>query len=328
MSLLEIDRLQVHFPVRHGFLDRHAGVVKAVDGVSLTLDAGEALGLVGESGCGKSTLGRAIVRLVEPTGGVVRVDGEVWTGLSAGAMRQRRRRVQMVFQDPYGSLDPRMTVGEAIGEALDIHRLAADRAGRAARIAGLLESVGLRPEHAGRYPHAFSGGQRQRIGIARALAVEPRLLICDEPVSALDVSVQAQVVNLLQDLQRQRGLAYLFISHDLAVVAHLCQRVAVMYLGRIVEIGSADAVCSSPAHPYTRALLSAVPAVHPDGRLPRQKLSGDAPTPLNPPEGCPFHPRCPLAEARCRSEVPRLVQQADGRAVACHLVTGGAGTRP
>jgi len=322
MPLLEIDRLRVHFPVRHGFLDRHAGVVKAVDGVSLTVDAGEALGLVGESGCGKSTLGRAIVRLVEPTGGVIRVEGEAWTGLPAEAMRQRRRRVQMVFQDPYGSLDPRMTVGEAIGEALDIHGLVADRAGRTARIAELLESVGLRPEHAGRYPHAFSGGQRQRVGIARALAVEPRLLICDEPVSALDVSVQAQVVNLLRDLQRQRGLAYLFISHDLAVVAHLCQRVAVMYLGRIVEIGSADAVCSSPAHPYTRALLSAVPALHAEGRPPRQKLGGDTPTPLNPPVGCPFHPRCPLAVGRCRSEVPALVQQADGRAVACHLVTG------
>jgi len=296
------------------------GVVRAVEDVSLDVNEGEALGVVGESGCGKTTLGRAILRLIEPDEGSIRLEGEELTALSKSELRARRRKVQMIFQDPYGSLDPRFTVSEAIGEALDIHRLAADRTARAARIAELLKSVGLPPEHAGRYPHSLSGGQRQRVGIARALAVEPRLMICDEPVSALDVSVQAQVVNLLQDLQRDRGLAYLFICHDLAVVEHLCHRIAVMYLGRIVEMGSASRVCSEPSHPYTQALISAVPVMDPASRRLRILLPGEVPSPLNPPVGCPFHPRCPVAEDRCRHERPVLRRIEPGHEVACHLV--------
>lgn len=319
MPLLEVSQLQVHFPVRHGWFGRPSGTVKAVDGVSLEVTTGEAVGLVGESGCGKTTLGRAVLRLVEPTAGSVRLDGEELTQLRPRALRSRRRQMQMIFQDPFGSLDPRLSVGETIGEALDIHRLAATRDDRRVRIARLLESVGLESGHAGRYPHEFSGGQRQRIGIARALAVEPRLLICDEPVSALDVSVQAQVVHLLQDLQRERGLAYLFISHDLAVVSHLCQRVAVMYLGRIAEAGPVQVISSQARHPYTQALISAVPTLDPATRRRRIVLGGDVPSPLQPPGGCPFHPRCPQAEARCRTEVPALRAIAPGHTVACHL---------
>ncbi len=319
MPLLDVQRLQVHFPVRHRLFSRSRDVVKAVDDVSLTVEPGEAVGLVGESGSGKTTLGRAVVRLVEPTSGRIFLDGEDLTALRGAALRARRRKVQMIFQDPVGSLDPRFTVGETIGEALDIHHLAPSRPARRRRIRELLHAVGLDPEHDGRHPHQFSGGQRQRVGIARALAVEPRLIVADEPVSALDVSVQAQVINLLQDLQRERGLAYLFISHDLAVVEHLCQRVAVLYLGRIVELGPARDLASSPSHPYTQALLSAVPTLDPEARRRRIVLGGEIPSPLHPPSGCPFHPRCPIAESRCRAEVPALREIASGRQVACHL---------
>ncbi|MBK9138158.1 MAG: dipeptide ABC transporter ATP-binding protein [Verrucomicrobia bacterium] len=318
MPLLDVQDLRVHLPVRGPVWSRPT-VVRAVDGVSLTVEAGEAVGLVGESGCGKTTLGRAVLRLVEPTAGRIVFDGRELTKLERGALRGLRRRMQMVFQDPFNSLNPRRTVGESVGEALDIHRLAPTRAARSERIAGLLTSVGLDPAHADRYPHEFSGGQRQRIGIARALAVDPQLLVCDEPVSALDVSVQAQVINLLRDVQRERGLAYLFISHDLAVVEHFCQRIAVMYLGRVVETGPSRAVCRQPRHPYTQALLSAVPVVDPQSKRPRIILTGEVPSPLAPPPGCPFHPRCPVAEGRCRTEAPALRMGSDGRAVACHL---------
>jgi len=317
--LLEVQHLQVHFPVKQGVFARTTGHVRAVDDVSLTVGAGEAVGLVGESGCGKTTLGRAVLRLVEPTGGRVSFDGTDLTALTPRALRPLRRQFQMIFQDPFSSLNPRLTVGESIGEALDIHRLAAKGDARRTRIGELLQDVGLDPAAGDRYPHEFSGGQRQRIGIARALAVEPRLIVCDEPVSALDVSVQAQVINLLQDLQRGRGLAYLFISHDLAVVEHLCQRLVVMYLGRVVESGGARELCRAPRHPYTQALLSAVPVVDPGAKRRRIVLGGDVPSPIHPPAGCPFHPRCPVAEARCRTERPALRRLDDGREVACHL---------
>jgi oligopeptide transport system ATP-binding protein len=317
--LLEVDRLQVFFPIHQTALGRSPGSVKAVDGVSVHVNEGEAVGLVGESGCGKTTLGRAVLRLVEPTGGQIRFAGEDITRLPPRELRSRRRQFQMIFQDPFSSLNPRMTIGESIGEALDIHHLSSDRDSRRVRIGKLLESVGLRAEYADRFPHEFSGGQRQRVGIARALAVEPRLIVCDEPVSALDVSVQAQVINLLQDLQQQRQLALLFISHDLAVVEHLCARIAVMYLGRIVELGPARDLCRRPRHPYTQALLSAVPVVDPDSKRSRIVLKGDVPSPIHPPSGCPFHPRCPVAEARCQTEVPPLRDLEPGHQVACHL---------
>jgi oligopeptide/dipeptide ABC transporter ATP-binding protein len=317
--LLEVQNLRVHFPVKQGVFARVRGHVRAVDDVSLTVAAGETVGLVGESGCGKTTLGRAVIRLVEPTGGTIRFEGEDLTRLRGTALRAKRRHFQMIFQDPFSSLNPRLTVGESIGEALDLHRLTPTREARRQRIGELLAGVGLDAAHAERFPHEFSGGQRQRIGIARALAVEPRLIVCDEPVSALDVSVQAQVVNLLQDLQRDRGLAYLFISHDLAVVEHLSHRIVVMYLGRIVEVGPAKELCRTPRHPYTRALISAVPVVDPDAKRQRIILAGDVPSPIHPPGGCPFHPRCPVAEARCRTEVPPLRETGAGRQVACHL---------
>ncbi len=324
MPLLEVQNLQVHFPVKQGMFARTSGHVRAVDDVSLTVEAGEAVGLVGESGCGKTTLGRAGLRLIDPTGGRVVFAGTDLTPLSQRELRPLRRQFQMIFQDPFSSLNPRLIVGDSIGEALDIHRLTPDAATRRARIGELLRSVGLDPAVADRYPHEFSGGQRQRIGIARALAVEPKLIVCDEPVSALDVSVQAQVINLLQDLQRARRLAYLFISHDLAVVEHLCQRIVVMYLGRVVETGPARDLCRAPKHPYTQALLSAVPVVDPDSKRQRIVLGGDVPSPINPPSGCPFHPRCPVAEARCRSERPELLPTGDARSVACHQVTATA----
>ena len=319
MSLLEVKELKVHFPVQHGLFSRAKLFVKAVDGVSLTIEEGETLGLVGESGCGKTTLGRAIVRLVEPTSGEVWFEQNAITLLKGAELRSRRRRLQMIFQDPYGSLNPRMTVGEIIGEALDIHKLAKDKNDRLARIQAMLQAVGLDPVHAQRYPHEFSGGQRQRIGIGRALAVEPRLIVCDEPVSALDVSVQAQIVNLLQDLQRERGLAFLFIAHDLAVVEHISHRVAVMYLGKVVELGEAKAVVRAPKHPYTQALISAVPIVDPDTHYGRIILPGDVPSPIHPPPGCPFHPRCPVAEERCKVEVPLLREITAKHWAACHL---------
>jgi oligopeptide transport system ATP-binding protein len=319
VNLLEVQDLKIAFPVRSGWLQRTCGSVRAVDGVSFSVAPGETVGLVGESGCGKSTLGRAVVRLIEPDAGRILFEGEDLARLSGADLRRRRRRLQLIFQDPYSSLDPRMTVAAILGEALDIHQLAATRAVRRERIDRLLVDVGLDPSHAGRYPHEFSGGQRQRIGIARALAVEPRLVVCDEPVSALDVSVQAQIVNLLQDLQQQRAMAYLFIAHDLAVVEHISRRLLVMYLGRIVEAGEARAVCRSPQHPYTQALLSAVPVVDPTSKRRRILLSGDVPSPLNPPAGCPFHPRCPVAEARCRTVPPLLRATQPDRWTACHL---------
>jgi len=316
--LVSVRHLRKHFPIRSGLLQRVTGAVKAVDDVSFDVSAGETLALVGESGCGKTTTGRALLRLVEPTSGTVHIDGTDLLALRGESLRRMRRHLQIVFQDPYGSLNPRMTVGAAIREGLIVHGLAegaeADR-----RVGRLLDEVGLRPEYASRYPHEFSGGQRQRIGIARALAVEPRFIVCDEPVSALDVSVQAQVVNLLQDLQRDRGLAYLFIAHDLAVVAHMADRVAVMYLGRIVELAPRRQLFTAARMPYTKALLSAVPTPTPG--VPRQRilLPGDPPSPAHPPSGCVFHPRClhPLKDASCAQLVPPLEEKSPGHFVAC-----------
>ena len=307
-----------HFPVRKGLFGRVAAVVKAVDGVSLSVAPGETLALVGESGCGKSTLGRMLLRLIDPTSGSVSFMGEELTGLDERAMRARRRDLQIVFQDPYASLNPRMTVADILGEPLKLHAVV-PAAERAARVAELLRLVGLRPEHARRYPHEFSGGQRQRIGIARALAAEPKVIVGDEPVSALDVSVQAQVINLLEDLQRRLGLALVLIAHDLAVVKHVATRVAVMYLGRIVEEGPAEEIFASPRHPYTQALVAAIP--RPDPGAPRRRLllEGDVPSPIDPPPGCRFHTRCPHARPRCRSEDPAL--SGAPRATACHFWT-------
>ncbi|HWD94585.1 MAG TPA: dipeptide ABC transporter ATP-binding protein [Verrucomicrobiae bacterium] len=319
MNLLEVKNLKVHFPVKRGMFQPARDFVKAVDDVSFSIAPGETLGLVGESGCGKTTLGRAIVRLIEPTVGSVSLEGAEITGMKGPILRAQRRKLQMIFQDPYGSLNPRMTVEDIVGEALDIHRLTENKSARRERIAELLKAVGLDASYAQRYPHEFSGGQRQRIGIARALAVEPRLIVCDEPVSALDVSVQAQIINLLQDLQQQRGLAYLFIAHDLAVVEHISQRVMVMYLGKIVELAEAKAIIRVPKHPYTQALISAVPVMDPDLKRQRIVLPGDVPSPIHPPSGCPFHPRCPIAEERCRAEIPTLREIAHGHFAACHL---------
>ncbi len=319
MALLEVDQLKVHFPVKAGMFRRDHETVKAVDGVTFSLAAGETLGLVGESGCGKTTLGRAIMRLTDPTAGTIRLAGEDITHMKGNALRARRRKFQMIFQDPFGSLNPRMTVEQIVGEALDIHPLADGKEARRLRIAELLKAVGLDAAYAQRYPHEFSGGQRQRIGIARALAVEPELIICDEPVSALDVSVQAQIINLLCDLQQQRGIAYLFIAHDLAVVEHISRRVMVMYLGKIVELAEAKSLIREPQHPYTQALISAVPEVDPDAKRQRIVLPGDVPSPIHPPAGCPFHPRCPVAVERCRTEPPPLREIAPGHFAACHL---------
>jgi oligopeptide/dipeptide ABC transporter ATP-binding protein len=313
-SLLEVRNLKVHFPVKEGF-------VKAVDDVSFQIEAGETLGLVGESGCGKTTLGRAIAKLINPTHGSIWLNGEDLSALSATQLRARRRQLQMIFQDPYSSLDPRMTAAQSLSEALEIHQLARNEKDRRRRIEALLQSVGLDAAHGARYPHEFSGGQRQRIGIARALAVEPRLIICDEPVSALDVSVQAQIINLLEDLQRERGVAYLFVAHDLAVVEHISRRVMVMYLGKVVELGAASAVVQSPKHPYTQALISAVPRIDETSERPRIVLAGEMPSPIHVPAGCPFHPRCPVAVDRCRVEVPALREITPAHWAACHLAT-------
>jgi oligopeptide transport system ATP-binding protein len=317
-AVLSVRDLKVYFPVRRGVFKKSTQFVKAVDGVTFNIAPGETLGLVGESGCGKTTLGRAMVKLVEPTSGEILLDGQNVANLEGAELRAKRRMFQMIFQDPYNSLNSRMTVGEIIGEALDIHHLA-QNGDRSERINALLMAVGLDPTHAQRYPHEFSGGQRQRIGIARALAVEPQLIICDEPVSALDVSVQAQIINLLQDLQRARRVAYLFIAHDIAVVEHISQTIMVMYLGRVVELGLAKAVVRNPKHPYTQALISAVPVVDSDSHTSRIMLSGEMPSPINPPSGCPFHPRCPMAEPRCHTEVPELREISPGHWAACHL---------
>ena len=322
-EILRVEDLKVHFPVMRGVMvQRQVGSVKAVDGISFSLRRGETLGLVGESGCGKSTTGLAILRMLTPTAGRIVFESEDITRHDAARMRPIRRRMQMVYQDPYGSLNPRMKVRDIIGEPLVVHGLADDAAKYRERVNDLIRMVGLLPDMADRYPHEFSGGQRQRIGIARAIAMDPGLIICDEAVSALDVSIQAQVVNLFVDLQERLGLTYLFIAHDLSVVRHISDRIAVMYLGRIVEIARRDELYRDPLHPYTRALLAAVPIPDPalEAARPQQVIAGEVPSALNPPPGCPFHPRCPMAEARCSEEEPQLRRTPSGRAVACHLV--------
>jgi oligopeptide/dipeptide ABC transporter ATP-binding protein len=319
--VLEVAGLVKHFPVQRGILRRTVAQVKAVDGVSFTVAPGETLCLVGESGCGKSTVARMIVRLTEPTSGTIRLSGVDVTRLSEDEMVAHRRRAQMVFQDPYASLNPKLRAGDIVAEPLENYGTMG-RAEREAAVAAVLQKVGLRAEMMRRYPFEFSGGQRQRLGIARALALRPDLIVADEPVSALDVSVQAQVLNLLMDLQEEFGLAYLFVSHDLGVVEHIGHRIAVMYLGKVVEIGPKDDVVAEPLHPYTKALISAAPV--PDPRLRREKLviEGDVPSPMDPPPGCRFHTRCPFAMARCREEEPAMRELATGRHAACHLLDG------
>jgi oligopeptide/dipeptide ABC transporter ATP-binding protein len=319
-EVLRVEGLSTWFAVRQGLLQGVRGHVKAVDGVSFGIAPGETLCLVGESGCGKSTVGKTVLRLIEPTAGRIWLGGTEVTGLDEAAMRPHRRQVQMVFQDPYASLNPRLRAGQIIAEPLDNYGLAPG-AERRPRLEALLRQVGLRPDALERYPFEFSGGQRQRLGIARALALNPRLIVADEPVSALDVSVQAQVLNLLKDLQDELGLAYLFISHDLGVVEHVAHRVAVMYLGRIVEMGPRERIFSAPTHPYTEALMAAAPVADPRLKRERQVIEGDVPSPIDPPTGCHFHTRCPLAQERCRREAPTLQPVAEGHVVSCHLRT-------
>jgi oligopeptide transport system ATP-binding protein len=317
--VLQVDGLVKHFPVARGLIRRKViGMVRAVEGVSFEIARGETLALVGESGCGKSTTGRLVLRLMDPTAGSVRFKGEEIANLDKQSLRRMRRHMQIIFQDPYASLNPRMTVGEILAEPMAVHDLHTP-AEREKRVKDLLDVVGLLPEHARRYPHQFSGGQRQRIGIARALAVNPDLIICDEPVSALDVSIQAQIVNLLQNLQQRFGLSYLFIAHDLAVVKHISDRVAVMYLGQLVEIATKRDLYDRPLHPYTQALLSAIPRPDPSVRKERVLLAGDVPSPFAPPSGCRFHTRCQHAQLRCKQEQPELRDAGDGHRVACHF---------
>jgi oligopeptide transport system ATP-binding protein len=321
MSLLEIRGLKKYFPVGGGLFSRRKGEVRAVDGVDLAVEEGETLGLVGESGCGKSTLGRTLLRLIEPTAGEIVFQGKNLLKMSPRELRDMRREMQIIFQDPYASLNPRMRVGQIVGEGLEIHKLAAGRKKRD-RVMELLNQVGLREEHYDRYPHEFSGGQRQRIGIARALAVNPKFIVADEPVSSLDVSIQAQIINLLQELQEKMHLTYFFISHDLRVVEHISHRVAIMYLGKIVEIAPSDKIYQAAKHPYTRALLSAVPLPDPGRKKERIVLEGDVPSPVNPPAGCSFHPRCAYREGVCDKVEPKL-EFADGHGASCHVFGPG-----
>ena len=318
-TLLEVQNLKKYFPVRRAFLSRLASHVKAVDDVSFSVLQGETFGLVGESGCGKTTTGRAVLRLIEPDSGEVRFDGADLLKLSRKELRRKRRDMQIIFQDPYASLNPRMKIRNIVGEPFIIHKIHTSE--RDDRVAELLKVVGMDSAAMNRYPHEFSGGQRQRIGIARALALKPKLIVADEPVSALDVSIQAQITELLRELQRKFGMAYLFISHSIPVVEQLSRRIGVMYLGKLVEVGTAEQICWSPKHPYTQALISAVPVPDPGSRTKGIVLRGDVPTPLNPPSGCRFHTRCPIAEERCRKEEPMLRTIGDGRAAACHFAS-------
>ncbi|HXU43367.1 MAG TPA: dipeptide ABC transporter ATP-binding protein [Burkholderiales bacterium] len=319
-ALLEVKHLSKHFHIPGG-IGRSGGIVRAIDNVSFSIRRGETVGLVGESGCGKTTTGRCVLLLERPTSGSIWFEGVDIAALSPRELRSMRRKVQVIFQDPYSSLNPRMTIGQIIAEPLKVHGIIRDKAKREARVRELLEQVGLLPQHAARYPHQLSGGQRQRVGIARALAMEPALIICDEPVSALDVSIQAQIVNLLEDLQKRLGLTYLFIAHDLSVVRHISDRVVVMYLGKIVEVADRRALYEDPLHPYTQALLSAVPIPDPALEASRNRtvLRGEVPSPLNPPSGCVFHPRCPKAIERCAAEIPPLREIKPGHWAACHL---------
>ena len=317
--LLQVKGLKKHFPIRGGLLRRVVDHVHAVDGVSFDMQPGETLGLVGESGCGKSTTGRCVLRLIEPTAGQVLFEGRDVGAMTPQQLRGMTRDMQIIFQDPFASLNPRMTVSAIVGEGLVIHQLAKGPREIEDRVVQLLQTVGLSPDHMRRFPHEFSGGQRQRIGIARALALNPKLLVCDEAVSALDVSIQAQVINLLEDLREQFNLSYIFIAHDLSVVEHISHRVAVMYLGRIVELAPSRALYASPRHPYTEALLSAVPIPDPTVKRPRIVLEGDVPSPIHPPSGCHFHPRCPRAQAQCKTEAPVLRELAPGHQAACHF---------
>ena len=328
-DLVVVRDLTKYFPINAGVFSRHVGDVKAVDGIDFTIRRGETLGLVGESGSGKTTAGRVILRLTPATKGDIIFDGRSIVDLSGNALRALRKEMQIIFQDPYASLNPRMTVGDIISEPLEIHGIAKGKAAEE-RCQDLLKMVGLQPYHANRYPHEFSGGQRQRIGIARALAVDPKFIVADEPVSALDVSIQAQVINLLEDLQKQLGLTYLFIAHDLSVVRHISTRVAVMYVGKIIELADRDALYRNPLHPYTQSLLSAIPI--PDPKLERRRrrivLRGDIPSPVNPPSGCRFHTRCPIAFERCKVEVPAFTDYGNGHLAACHWVEEHGGTAP
>jgi oligopeptide/dipeptide ABC transporter ATP-binding protein len=318
VPVLEVDGLKKHFPVKKGVIRRTVGHVYAVDGVSFRVGEGETLGLVGESGCGKSTVARTVLRLLEPTAGTIRLSGHDITRLTKAELRPHRREMQIIFQDPFSSLNPRMSAGDIVGEPLLVHGLAHGK-GKAERVAELFEQVGLSPAQMKSFPHEFSGGQRQRVSIARALALNPKLIVADEPVSALDVSIQAQVINLMMDLQREKKLSYLFIAHGLAVVEHISHRIAVMYLGKIVEYADKATLFREPLHPYTEALLSAVPVPNPRLKRAKRHLAGDVPSPVNPPPGCPFHTRCTYAEARCRTDVPPLREVGPGHWVSCHL---------